>query len=95
MKIDVLQIQSEGKNEFEIKYNDTLQYKAKLPFISIKEPLNLEKLRSIKIFDINENDIYTTDYKYSVGLNRKYNIELNAMTESQFIQYGKLTLLSK
>lgn len=64
MKIDVLQIESEGKNEFEIKYNDILQYKAKLPFISINEPLNLEKLRSIKIFDLNENEIYTTKYKY-------------------------------
>ena len=41
MKINVLQVQSEGKNEFEIKYNDTLQYKAKLPFISIKEPLKM------------------------------------------------------
>ena len=64
MKIDVLQVESEGKNEFEIKYNDILQYKAKLPFISINEPLNLEKLRSIKILDVNENEIYTTDYKY-------------------------------
>lgn len=64
MKIDVLQVESEGKNKFEIKYNDTLQYKAKLPFISINEPLNLEKLRSIKILDENENEIYTTDYKY-------------------------------
>ena len=64
MKISVIQIPSDGKNEFEIKYNDTLQYKAKLPFVSINEPLNLEKLRSIKIVDPNENEIYTTDYKY-------------------------------
>ena len=64
MKIDVLQVQSEGKNEFEIKYNGTLQYKAKLPFVSISEPLNLEKLINIKIFDINGNEIYKTDYKY-------------------------------
>ena len=64
MKIDVLQVESKEKNEFEIKYNDTLQYKAKLPFISINEPLNLEKLRSIKILDVNGNEIYTTDYKY-------------------------------
>ena len=64
MKIDVLQVENEGKNEFEIKYNNKLQYRAKLPFISINDPLNLEKLRSIKIFDANENEIYTTDYKY-------------------------------
>ncbi len=64
MKINVLQVESEGKNEFEIRYNDALQYKAKLPFISINEPLNLEKLRSIKILDTNEKEIYTTDYKY-------------------------------
>ncbi len=64
MKINVVQVESEGKNEFEIRYNDALQYKAKLPFISINEPLNLEKLRSIKILDTNEKEIYTTDYKY-------------------------------
>ena len=64
MKIDVLQTESEGKNNFEIKYDDILQYKAKLPFISINEPLNLEKIRNIKIFDISGNEIYTTDYKY-------------------------------
>lgn len=64
MKIDVLQTESEGKNSFEIKYDDILQYRAKLPFISINEPLNLEKIRNIKIFDISGNEIYTTDYKY-------------------------------
>ena len=64
--------QSEGKNEFEIKYNDKLQYKANLPFISINEPLNLEKLRSIKVLDTNGNEIYTTDYKYIENLKEEF-----------------------
>ena len=72
MKINVLQVESEGKNEFEIMYNDKLQYKAKLPFISINEPLNLEKLRSIKILDTNEKEIYTTDYKYVENLKEEF-----------------------
>ena len=72
MKINVSQVQSEGKNEFEIKYNDKLQYKANLPFISINEPLNLEKLRSIKVLDTNGNEIYTTDYKYIENLKEEF-----------------------
>lgn len=64
MKIEVLQIQSEGKNEFEIKYDDQLKYMAKLPFVSIHDPLDLEKIRNIVISDINGNQIYTTDYEY-------------------------------
>lgn len=64
MKIEVIQINNEGKNEFEIKYNDNLQYRAKLPFVSIDDPLNLEKIRKMKIMDLNDNEIYTTDYRY-------------------------------
>ena len=72
MKIDVLQVENEAKNEFEIKYNDILQYKSRLPFISINEPLNLEKLRNIKILDINEKEIYTTDYKYIENIKEEF-----------------------
>ncbi len=72
MKIDLLQTQSEGKNEFEIKYNDILQYKAKLPFVSVKEPLNLEKLKSIKIFDKSGNEIYKSDYRYIENLKEEF-----------------------
>ncbi len=64
MKIIVKQIHCEGKNEFDIQYNNQLQYKAKLPYISIHEPLNLEKLRKMKIYDLNNNEVYTTNYKY-------------------------------
>ena len=64
MKIEIKQTNNELKNEFEIKYNDNLKYKAKLPFISINEPLNLEKIRQIKILDLNDSIIYITDYKY-------------------------------
>ena len=47
MKIEVYQIESEQKNEFEIKYDNNLKYKAKLPFVAINDPLNLEKIRNI------------------------------------------------
>lgn len=72
MKILVKQINNEGKNEFEIKYNDILKYKAKLPFVSINEPLNLEKIRQIKIVDVNDNEIFTTDYKYLENLKEEF-----------------------
>ncbi len=72
MKIEVLQVESEGKNEFEIRYNDILQYKATLPFISVKEPLSLDKLRKIKVFDTDNNEIYTTDYKYIENLKEEF-----------------------
>lgn len=68
MKIEVLQIESEGKNEFDINYNGILKFKAKLPFISIHDPLKLEKLREIVIFDTNGNQVYNTDYKYVENL---------------------------
>lgn len=72
MKIVVTQINNERKNEFEIKYNDVLKYKAKLPFISIDEPLDLEKIRKMKIVDLNNNEIYTTDYRYLENLKEEF-----------------------
>lgn len=72
MKIEVTQTNSEGKNEFEIRYNNNLKYKAKLPFISINDPLNSEKIRKIKIVDLNDNEIYTTDYKYIENLKEEF-----------------------
>lgn len=64
MKIEVFQTYNEGKNEFEVKFDNNLKYYAKLPFISINDPLNLEKIRKIKIYDLNNKEIYITDYKY-------------------------------
>lgn len=64
MKIAVKQINCEGKNEFNVEYNDVVKYKAKLPFISIDEPLSLEKIRKIKVYDLEDNEVYNTDYKY-------------------------------
>ena len=72
MKIDVLQTESESKNEFEILFNNKLKYKAKLPFITINDPLNLEKIRAIKIFDSNDNKIYRTDYNYVQNLKEEF-----------------------
>lgn len=65
MKIIVKQINSEEKNEFDIQYNDVLRYKAKLPFVSIDDPINLEKIRKLKVYDLNDHEIYRTDYGYS------------------------------
>lgn len=64
MKIEVLQVENKGQNLFDIKYNGELKYKAKLPFVSIDDPLDLEKIRSFKITDVNENEIYKTNYNY-------------------------------
>ncbi|MBQ4584491.1 MAG: hypothetical protein IJA94_06355 [Bacilli bacterium] len=72
MKIEVIQIDNEEKNEFEIRYNGNLQYRAKLPFISIREPFNLEKLRKIKIINLKGEEIYTTDYKYVENLQEEF-----------------------
>ena len=72
MKIEVIQTESEKKNEFEIKYNDKVEYKAKLPFISINEPLNLEKLRTISIYNLNDEKVYTTDYKYLENVKEQF-----------------------
>lgn len=68
MRIDVLQTQAEGKNEFLIKYDNVNQYVAKLPFVTINDPLNLEKLRQIAIYNLNGNQVYTTDYRYIENL---------------------------
>ena len=64
MRIDVIQNSSTMNNEFDILYDGKLHYKSKLPFVTIKEPLGLEKIREIKIYDLNDDEVYTTDYKY-------------------------------
>lgn len=68
MKIEVLQIEVEGKNKFQIFYNGKLQYLAETPFVSIQEPFNIDKIRKIKIFDENHNLVYKTDYQYVENL---------------------------
>lgn len=68
MKIEVLQTECVKKNEFEIRYNGILKYKASLPFVSINEPFGLEKIRDIKIFDISGNEVYSTKYEYAKNL---------------------------
>lgn len=92
MKISVTQINNEGKNEFEIKYNGNLKYKAKLPFVSINTPLNLEKIRQIKIVDLNDNEIYTTDYKYTENLTEEFIPLKYLITDSQ--KFNQLLFIS-
>ncbi len=72
MKIVVSQVSSEKNNEFEIKYNDDLKYKAILPFVSINDGLNVEKLRSIRIFDLDGKQLYKTDYNYLENLKEEF-----------------------
>ena len=98
MKISVVQVENEGTNKFEINYNNSLKYKATLPFVSIKDPFNLEKLRQIKIYDTNNNEIYNTDYnlienyleefipmKFMVTGNQKFN-QLMFISNNQTIK---------
>ena len=64
MRIDVIQSSSTINNEFDILYDGKLRYKSRLPFVTIKEPLGLEKIREIKVYDLNGHEVYSTDYKY-------------------------------
>ena len=64
MIIDVLQTISERKNEFDIFYNNKKIYKAKLPFITMSGIFNLEKIREIRVFDLNNKIKYETSYNY-------------------------------
>lgn len=93
MKINVLQMESEGENRFSIQYNDTLQYTATLPFVSIKDPFNLEKIREIKIFDVNGNVVYSSDYKYIENLKEEFIPMKFLVTGSQ--KFNQLFFLSE
>ncbi len=93
MKINVLQMESEGENRFSIQYNDTLQYTATLPFVSIKDPFNLEKIREIKIFDVNGNVVYSSDYKYIENLKEEFIPMKFLVTGSQ--KFNQLLFLSE
>lgn len=72
MRIDILQVANEGKNEFDILYDNQKIYRAILPFISIEDPFNAEKLRSMKILDTYNNIIYSTDYQYVTNLKEEF-----------------------
>ena len=72
MKIEIKQIKNTGSNEFEIRTDGKLVYVAKLPFVSIDEPFNLDKIGEIKITDINGKEIYSTDYKYIENLKEEF-----------------------
>lgn len=72
MKIEIKQIKNTGSNEFEIRPDGKLVYVAKLPFVSIDEPFNLDKIGEIKITDINGKEIYSTDYKYIENLKEEF-----------------------
>ncbi len=64
MVIDIKQTLAENKNEFEIIYDDNVVYKAKTPFIKISGAMGLDKLRELKIFDLEGNEVYKTKYNY-------------------------------
>ena len=108
MKIELLQVRNIGEVKFEIKHNNTLKYLAKLPYISIEEPFNLEKLRKIEIYDLNNNLVYKTDYKYLDNLkeeifpfkylitgSQKFNQLLFTSSEKEFKIYHETNELFK
>lgn len=64
MKIDVKQIKSEKSNNFEIYCNDKIQYRATLPFLSVRGFFDLDKIQEIKVFALNGEQIYTSFYDY-------------------------------
>lgn len=64
MIIDVKQTCAELKNEFEIMYDGKLVYRASLPFIKISGLFDAEKLREIKVFDLNNNLKFKSTYNY-------------------------------
>lgn len=72
MKINLVQTIVDEKNQFEIMYDNILKYRAKLPFVSINEPLGLEKIRQIKVVDLNDKDVYTTKYNYIENLGEEF-----------------------
>ena len=64
MIIDVMQSSADMKNTFNIYKNGNLEMVANTPFLDIKGIFNLENLRQTQVFDLNNNLIYRTDYKY-------------------------------
>lgn len=93
MKIELIQSQVEEKNRFEIRYDGILKYKAKLPFISINEPFELEKIRQIKITNLKDEDVYTTEYNYIENLGEEFIPFKYLATGSQ--KFNQLSFLSK
>jgi len=64
MVIDVIQSSAEMKNAFQIYYNGVQRYNAMTPFMSIEGAFGVDKLREIKMYDLNNNEIYKTNYNY-------------------------------
>ena len=72
MKVEVVQTEVEGRNNFNVLYDGKLQFVAQTPFVSIREPFNIEKVREIKIFDSNNHLAYSTDYQYLENLKEQF-----------------------
>lgn len=64
MKIDVNQVYAEKENKFEIMYDGLMNYVANVPFLTFNGTFGIEKLREIKVFDLNSNLKYMTNYNY-------------------------------
>lgn len=65
MKIEIIQSVNELKNEFEIFFNYSLVYRAKLPFVSIFEPLDIDKLQKIYIEDLEKKSVCNSFYPFA------------------------------
>ena len=64
MIIDVNQTTADMKNDFEILYNGARKYTATLPFITVSGAFNLDNLKKIKVFDIENNLKFISEYNY-------------------------------
>jgi hypothetical protein len=58
MIIKVEQIESNGKNKFEMKVNNNLKYLAGTPWMNIEAPLHIEDTRQCVITTANEKICY-------------------------------------
>ena len=64
MIIDVNQTTADMKNDFEILHNGVRKYSATLPFINVSGAFNLDNLKKIKVFDIENNLKFISEYNY-------------------------------
>lgn len=71
MIIKVQQIESNGKNKFEIKVNNKLKYMAGIPWMNIDAPLDIENTRRCLITTTDEKVCYKSSYDVIENVSNK------------------------
>lgn len=99
MRIDINPITSDENNEFSILYNNDLEYKAILPPVSLKDPLNVDKIRNISLY--NHNDIleYETSCDHISGegddIPLKYSVtDIEKFNQIRFTSFNNMYIVS-